>query len=113
MGFLQRSALNVAVILPVVGIAGCISYIIAIHFHGSEPAAYLPVVTNAASPAADNMTDVVGAKRVRPPNETAAEAIVSALSLRNAMAGPLPEASFSIPVPKPRPKNLSSHSGSR
>jgi hypothetical protein len=112
MGFLQRSALNVAVILPLVGVAGCISYIIATHFRSSEPPAYLPVVTKAAAPAAKTMT-TAGAERVRPPGETAAEAIVSALSLRDAMAGPVPEASFSIPIPKPRPKNLSSHSGSR
>jgi hypothetical protein len=75
MGFLQRSAVNVAVILPLLGIAGCISYVISKRLGSSEPSLESPpTVARATLPAAKAVT-VIDAERVRQPTEIAAEAL--------------------------------------
>ena len=105
MGFLKRFALNIAMIIPLLGIAGCISYVISKHFGGSsislEPSPNTrSLQTTAKAPA------IVDAERGRHPNEIAAEAFGRALLLRDAMAGPVPIANPVVPLPKPRPRNL-------
>jgi hypothetical protein len=113
MGFLQRSAVNVAVIMPLLGIAGCISYVVSKQLVSSEASLEsLPPVTKAMPPTAKAVA-VIDAERVRQPNEIAGEAFERALLLRDAMAGPVPEATFPIPLPKPRPRNLGRSSGPR
>jgi hypothetical protein len=111
MGFLQRSAANVAVIVPLLGIAGCISYVISKHLVSSELSSQsLPTVTK-ATPSTPKAAAVIDTERVRRPNEIAEDAFRHALSLRDAMAGPAREAGSPIPLPKPRPRNLERSSG--
>jgi uncharacterized OsmC-like protein len=104
MGFLQRTAVNVAVILPLIGAAGCICYVVAKHLTSNRPPIEsLPLAANAAPRTAKTQM-AIEAQQVRLSSEIAAEAYRRALALRDANAGPMPATS---PIPRPRPKNLS------
>jgi hypothetical protein len=106
MGFLQQTALNVAVALPLIGVAGCAYYAITEHVLKTQhPKDFSSLATNAA-PRTIKKGAVVESERLRPPSEIAAEAY--RLALRDANAGPVPSKSSPVPIQKPRPKKLSS-----
>ena len=105
MGLLQGVAIKVAVVLPLIGAGGCISYVMAMKLASTQPAKESPLVTNAAH-RLPTQTAIIDADLTRSPSEIAAEAYRRALTLRDANAGPEPAVSFRVPVPKPRPKSL-------
>jgi hypothetical protein len=110
MVFLRRSAENIAVILPLIGIAACISYVITKQLFGGiqPPGESLALSTKAASRVPITRTTAVTedtAQTVRP-GQIAGQALRRALTLRDAMAGPVQEALSTVPIPKPRPKNF-------
>jgi hypothetical protein len=105
MGLLQRAAIKVAVVLPLIGAAGCISYVMAKKL-ASPPSKDSPLVTNAAQ-RRPNQIATIDADRTRPPSEIAADAYRRALALRDANDGPEPAVSSRVPIPKPRPKSFS------
>jgi hypothetical protein len=110
MAFLRRSAENIAAILPLIGIAACISYVITKQlFGGIQPPVETPAISTKAAPHVPiiRVTAVTEdtAQTLRP-GQLAGQALRRALTLRDAMAGPVQEASSTVPIPKPRPKNF-------
>jgi hypothetical protein len=91
--FLQRFAVKLAVVLPIVGVAGCISYIVA----GSTNKPRLksqPVISLTREITAVNL------EHVDQPEKQAIEAVRQAATLRDAMDGPKPRATFTTPKPR-------------
>lgn len=107
MGFLQRAALNVAVVLPLLAAAAGVCYVVVERHIKIEPA-------KAAQPASTISMRRVGqvtaaeAEPLQPPTELAEAMFKRALALRDANAGPVPPLISSVPIPKPRPKKLGS-----
>jgi hypothetical protein len=108
MGFLQRTALNVAVALPLIGVVGCAYYAITEHVLKTQPRNDSSSLTTNAAPRTIKQGAVIETERVRPPSEIAAEAYSRALALRDANAGPVPSKSSPALIQKPRPKKFSS-----
>jgi hypothetical protein len=106
MGLLQRAAIKVAVVLPLIGAVGCISYVMAKKLASTQPSKDSPAITNAAQRLPFQIA-IIDADRTRTPSEIAAEAYRRALALRDANDGPEPAVSSRVPIPKPRPKNFS------
>jgi len=107
MGFLQRTALNVAVALPLIGVAGCAYYVIAEHLSKTQPRKDFSSLATNAAPRTIKKGAVVESQRVRPPSEIAAETYRRGLALRDANAGPVPSKSSPVLIQKPRPKRHS------
>jgi hypothetical protein len=113
MSFLQRTATVVAIALPLVGTAACISYVVAGSLRSKPPLDGLPLAQKAPPRPATKHVAAVEAERIRPSSEIAAEAFARALALRDATAGSVRDSPRLVPLPKPRPKNLGSSSASR
>lgn len=108
MGFLQRTALNVAVALPLIGVAGCLYYGITEHLSKTQPPKNSSRLVAIAAPHTVKQSAVIETEQMRMPSEIAAEAYRRALLLRDANAGPVSPISSTVPIPKPRPKTLGS-----